>query len=58
MRWRPRSLAFVAHLDNSSAHIVAALRADRVRRHGSAALRAETSLLGLLVMMAPAATGT
>ncbi len=56
MRWRPRSLAFVAHLDHITAHIMAALGADGMRGHRCAALRAKARLLGLLVMMAPAAT--
>ncbi len=57
MRWRPRSLAFVAHLDYVTAHVVAALGADRVRGHRSAALRTETRLFGLFVVMASAAAG-
>lgn len=57
MRWRPRWLAFVTHLDNVTTHVVAALGADSVRRHGRAALAAKAGLLGLLVMVAPAATG-
>ena len=57
-RWRPRSLAFVAHLNHVTAHIIAALRADGMRRHRGTALWAEASLLGLLVMMTPTSAGT
>ena len=58
MRWRPRWLAFVAHLDNVTTHVVAALGAHGMRWHRGAALGAETGLLGLLLMMATAAAGT
>ena len=41
--------------DHGAAHVITALRTDRVRRDRGAALRAVSQLLGLLVIVSPAA---
>jgi hypothetical protein len=54
---RERLLGGVAGFDDRAAHVVAAIRADHVRRDGRAALRAVMQLLRLLLIVGPAGTG-
>lgn len=59
-RSRPRTELFggVFGFDDRAAHVVAAIRADHMRRNRGAALRAIMQLLRLLLIVGPTGTGT
>jgi len=62
-RGKPRSQAGelfrrVFRLDDDATHVVAALRANHMRRDGRTAFRAIMQLLGLLLIVSPTGAGT